>query len=334
MNNRRKLVIALGAGALAAPLASFAQPQGKVWRVGFLSPNSRPASIEADFQGAFPRAMRERGYVEGKNLAIDWRFAENRRELLDPLAAELVGAKVDVIVTLGSPATFAAQKATSSIPIIFVGPGSPVSIGLVKSLARPGGNTTGLSSMTGDLAAKRMEMLLAMTSTAMPKVSRVAVLVNPRTTASRYSFDATVAAGEKLGVAVQRLEASTPQEIESAFARARRDKAGALVVTLDALYEQQTRQIGELSLTHQMPAIGSDRMHVESGLLMTYGTSLVDLFGHAARYVDKIFKGAKPADVPVEQPTKLELIINGKTAKALGLTIPQSLLISADKVIE
>lgn len=319
--------------ALAAtPRDVFAQ--GKVWRAGFLSPNNRPASINDDFQGSFPRAMRDFGYVEGKNFAMEWRFAENRRELLATLAAELVQLKVDVIVTLGSPATFAVQKATTSIPIIFVGPGSPVTLGLVKSLAQPGGNTTGLASMTSDLAAKRVEMLLAMTSMVKPKVSRIAVLRNPLTPANRISSDATLAAGEKLGVTVQLLEASTSQEIENAFVRAVREKAGGMVVLMDAFFEQQTRRIGELSVKHRLPAIGPDRMHAESGLLMTYGTSLVDLFGHAARYADKILRGAKPAEMPVEQPTKLELVINRNSAKALGLTIPQSLLIIADRVLE
>ena len=330
---RRDAVLALLALA-GAPRVAFAQQQGKIWRAGFLSPNNRPVSIDADYQGAFPRGMRELGYVEGKNLVMEWRFAENRRELLAPLAAELAAMKVDVIVTDGSPATLAALKATSSIPIVFIGPGAPVSLGLVKSLARPGGNVTGVSSMTTDLAAKRLEMLLAMTSTALPKVSRVAVLANPRTPASQLSFEETLAAGKKLGVAVQRADASTPKEIESAFAQAMRDKVGALVVLLDAFFQQQTRQIAELSLMYRLPCIGAVSMHAESGLLITYGISMDDLFRRAATYVDKIFKGAKPEDMPVEQPTKLELVINRKTAKTLGLAVPNDLLIRADRVIE
>jgi putative ABC transport system substrate-binding protein len=331
--NRRDTVFALLALG-AASSAAFAQQQGKVWRVGYLSPNNRPVSIDADYQGALPRGMRELGFVEGKNLVIEWRFAENRRELLAPLAEELVAMRVDIIVTLGSPATAAAQKASASIPIFFIGPSTPVEMGLVKSLARPGGNVTGLSSISTDLAAKRIEMLLVITKSAKPRVSSVAMLVNPLTPAGRISFASSAAAAEKLGVAALRQEATTPQEIESAFAQAKRDKAGALVVQLDAFFDQQSRQIGALSLKHRLPAIASDRMHAESGLLMSYGTSAYDLLYKAASYVDKIFKGAKPADMPVEQPTKLELVINRYTAKALGLAIPQSLLTIADRVIE
>ena len=335
MNNRRKLVIALGASALTAPFNSFAQQQGKVWRVGFLTAPSRPASIDADiFYGGLVRGMRELGYVEGKNLAIEWRFAHSQPDLLAPLATELVKLNVDVIVTEGSPATFAVQKITSTIPIVFVGPGDPVGYGLVKSLARPGGNTTGLSSMTRELGPKRLEMLLAMTSTTATKVSRVAMLVNPNTRANVVSFDGSLAAGQKLGVEVRRGDARTPQEIENAFTVMKRDNVGALIVSFDTLFNQQRSQIADLSMKYRLPCMAADRAYAEAGCLMSYGSSLTDLFHRAATHVDKIFKGAKPAELPVEQPTILELFINGKTAKALGLKIPQSLLIMADKVIE
>ena len=330
MNNRRKLVVALGAGALAAPLSLFAQQPGKVWRVGFLGASTRPASIETSFIGGFVQGMHELGYIEGKNLAIEWRFADNQRDRLAGLVAELVQLKVDVIAVLGSPGAFAAQKATTTIPIVFMGPGDPVGIGLVKSLARPGGNTTGVSSNNSEIGPKRLEMLRAM----VPGLSRVAVLVNPDTRGNILSLETIVAAGPKLGIAVLRVDARTPQEIDNAFARIKREKAGALIVHLDALFEAQKDQLAQLSAKQRLPCMASDRIYVEAGCLMSYGGSLAGLTRRAATYVDKIFKGTKPADLPVEQPMTFELIINGKTAKALGLKIPQSLLIMADKVIE
>ena len=338
MNHRRKLTLALGAGALLVSLTSFAQqpvaPAGKVWRVGFFASNKRPASIDTHFHGAFARGMRELGYVEGKNLTIEYRYAENRPELLDVLAAELVKLKVDVMVIQGSPPTQAAQRATSTIPLVFVGPGDPVRFGLVKSLARPGGNTTGVSTNATEISGKRLQLLLEMTAGVAPKVSRVAVLTNPHTPAHNVTYEQVRVAAEKLGVALVRMEVSTQQEIDNAFAAMKRDKAGAVYVPLDAFFEPQKDQIAQLALKHRLPCMAPDRMHAEAGCLMTYGSSLEDLFRYAATYVDKIFKGRNPSELPVEQPTRLELFINGKTAKALGLKIPQALLISAEKVIE
>ena len=362
MNLRRTLMLACTAITFAAPLAALAQAPGaspggapgtapgtvqgtasatpagagstKIWRVGFLAANKRPASIDAHHHGAFARGMRELGYVEGKNLTIEYRYAENRPELLDVLAAELVKQQVDVMVIQGSPPTQAAQRATSTIPLVFVGPGDPVRIGLVKSLARPGGNTTGLSSNTTEISGKRLQLLLEMTAGVVPKISRVAVLTNPHTPAGSLSFEQVRLAAEKLGVALVRMEVSTPQEIDNAFAAMKRDKAGAVYVPLDAFFEQQKDQIAQLALQQRLPCMAPDRMYAQAGCLMSYGGSLEDLFRYAATYVDKIFKGRSPAELPVEQPTQLELFINGKTAKALGLKIPQSLLISAERVIE
>jgi putative ABC transport system substrate-binding protein len=335
VTGRRELLVALGAGALVSPFSSFAQPAKKIWRIGFLSASGRPASIDTDvFLSGLLRGLRELGYAEGKNLAIEWRFAHGQPELLAPLAAELVKLNVDVVVAQGSPATFAMQKATSTIPIVFVGPGDPVGYGLVKSLARPEGNTTGLSSMTRELGPKRLEMLLAMTSTASTKVSRVAMLVNPNTRANIISFDGTLTAGKKLGVEARRADAKSPQDIDNAFAAMKRDKFGALIVSLDTLFQQQRNQIAELSMKLRLPCMAADRAYTEAGCLMSYGSSQTDLLHRAATYADKIFKGAKAADLPVEQPTKLDLFINGKTAKALGLKIPYSLQIMVDKVIE
>ena len=338
MNIRRTLILALAATALVSSFTSLAQqpagPADKVWRVGFLSASKRPASIDAHFIGAFARGMRELGYVEGKNLVIEYRFAENRPESLDVLATELVKLKVDVIVIQGSPPTIAAQKATSTMPLVFVGPGDPVRSGLVKSLARPGGNTTGVSSNTTEIAGKRLQLLLEMTAGVVPKISRVAVLTDPRNPAGNQSYEQVRVAAEKLGVALVRMEVSTPQEIDNAFAAMKRDKAGAVYVAFEAFFVQQKDQIAQLTLQHRLPCTSPDRMHAESGCLMSYGGSLEDMFRYAATYVDKIFKGRSPSELPVEQPTRIELFINGKTAKALGLKIPQALLISADRVIE
>lgn len=330
MNNRRKFLFALGAGALAAPLSSFAQQQGKVWRVGFLAHRSRPASLDSDFYGAFPRGLRELGYVEGKNLVIEWRFADGKVERLPDLAAELVRLKVDVIVTSSTPTTSAAQKATTMIPIVMGPVADPVGSGFVKSLARPEGNITGLTNILVDISPKHLEMLLSM----VPKLTRVAVLINPDNSSNIPMLKSVQAAAQRTSVKILPVEARSPQEIESAFSTMARQNTGAGIVMLDPFFFQQRRQIAELARKHRLPSISATTEYAEAGGLMGYGPNLADIYRRAATYVDKIFKGAKPGDLPVEQPTKFELVINGKTAKALGLIIPQSLLISADKVIE
>jgi len=329
MSNRRKLMIALGASALAGPVA-FAQQQGKVWRVGFLA--SRHVDfLDSDYYyGPFRQGMRELGYVEGKNVIIDWRSAEGKFERLPGLATELVNLKVDVIVTAGTPATSAAQKTTTTIPIVFGSVADPVGNGFIKSLARPAGNTTGLSYMAGDVSPKQLEMLLNM----VPKLARVALLVNPSNPANIKSVEIVQAAGQKLGIKILRADARTPQEIDNAFSWMREQNAGALMMWTEPFFLQQKTQIAELAAKHRLPAIGGDRIYSEAGVLMSYGPNIADQYRRAATYVDKIFKGAKPADLPVEQPTKFELVINRKTVTALGLTIPQRLLLSADKVIE
>ena len=329
MNNRRKVVVAFGASVLAAPFA-IAQQQGKVWRVGFLS-QRHVDFVDSDYYyGPFRQGLRELGYVEGKNLVIEWRSAEGNNERLAGLAAELVNLKVDVIVTAGTPAISAAQKATTAIPIVMGNIGDPVGSGFVKSLARPASNITGLSSMAGDVYLKQIEMLLSM----VPRLSRVAVLVNPSNMSNVKTSERVQTEGQKRGVKVLRAEAKTPQEIHNAFSIMRRQNADALIVFNDGLFQQQKAQIAELTAKHRLPAVAQDRIYADTGVLMSYGPSLAEQSLRAATYVDKIFKGAKPADLPVEQPTKFELVINGKTAKTLGLAIPQSLLVSADKVIE
>jgi putative ABC transport system substrate-binding protein len=328
MNNRRKLLVTLGAGALAfaAPPGSFGQQQGKVWRVGILSPTS--ASLSSPNTGAFLKGMRELGYVEGKNLVIEWRFADGKLERLPGLAAELVQLKVDIIVTAGSPAISAAQKATSTIPIVMASAGDPVGSRFVKSLARPGGNITGFSNMAGDIAAKFIDLLRSV----VPKLSRVAMLT-PATTYGELS-KSVQAAAQKAGVKTLVAEASTPQEIENAFSMMVREKADAVFVGSPIVFAQQHRQIAELALKYRMPSLFQDRVTVEAGGLMSYGQKLTDSYQRSATYVDKILKGAKPGDLPVEQPVSFELVVNLKTAKALGLTIPQSLLLRADEVIQ
>jgi putative ABC transport system substrate-binding protein len=330
MNNRRKLVIAIGAGALVAPCGSFAQPQTKVWRIGFLTARSRPESLETDYYGGFLRGLRELGYVEGKNLAIEWRFADGKNERLPDLAAELAQMKVDVIVAGGTPATIASQKSTSIIPIVMGNTNDPVGSGFVKSLARPGGNITGLSNVSSELSLKFLEMLRSM----VPKVSRVAVLVNPANSANVQTLESIRAAAQKIKINILLGEARTSQDIRNAFSAMTRQGAGAFIVLTDGAFIDQRRQIADLATRNRLPSIASFREYVDVGGLMNYGPNFTDTYRRAAYYVDKIFKGAKPADLPVEQPTIFELFINGKTAKALGLKIPHSLLIMADKVIE
>jgi len=311
--NRRDTVLGLLALS-AAPLVSHAQQPGKVWRVGFLVPRRRPDSIDSDFIGAFPRGMRELGYVEGKNLVIEWRFADGQFERLPDLAAELVRLKVDVIVSGSSQAISA----------------HPLGSGFVKSLARPGGNITGLSNLTSDIGTKQLELLLSM----VPKLSRVAVLVNPVNPALATFLKNVQSAAQGLSVKVLPVEARSAQEIENAFPTMTQGNASAVIVATDGLFVQQYRKIAELAAKNRLPSVSQLREYVEAGGLVSYGPNLAEQFRRAATYVDKIFKGAKPGDLPVEQSTKFELLINDKTAKALGLTISSELLSRADRVIE
>ena len=329
MNNRRKLVIALGAVVLAAPLASIAQQQGKIWRVGFLS-QRRIDTLDIDPYGGFLNGMRELGYVEGRDLVIEWRSAGSKSERLSELASELVKLKVDVIVAAGSQSISAAQKATTSIPIVMgTTTADPVSAGFVASLARPGGNITGLALVLEDISPKHLELLIRVA----PKLSRVAVLVNPDSPEVVVPKNLESAA-QKAGVTVLTVEARNLQEIESAFLVMKKEKAQAFIFISTSVFMQHRHRIVELAAQNRQPFVSNYHEYVEAGGLMSYGPSLADNYRRAATYVDKIFKGAKPGDLPVEQPAKFELFINRKTANALGLTIPQSLLASADKVLE
>lgn len=331
MIDRRKLLFALGAGALAAPFASLAQQPGKVWRVGFLSTRDRPVSFETDAQiGAFLRRMAELGYVVGKNLEFEWRFTGGNGARLPEFATDLVKLNVDVIVVQASPATSAAQKATSTIPIVFIGLGDPVLSGFAKSLARPGGNITGVSLMAAELRPKLIGLMLELA----PKTSRLAVLMNPYNRAHITSEEIINAAARARNIKIVRADAQTPAEIDNAFALMRREKADALMVSPDPVFRENENQIIGLAAKQRLPSIAFYREYAEVGGLLSYGPDRDNLNRRAAMYLDKIFKGAHPADLPIEQPTQFELVINRKTAKALGLPIPQSLLISADKVIE
>jgi len=330
MTTRRELLVMLGMGAFTAQISSFAQQQGKIWRVGFLSARRVDFDDNDYYYGPFRRGMRELGYIEGKNLIIEWRSSEGKSERLSGLAGELANLKVDVIVTAGTSATSAAQKATLSIPIVMAAIPDPVGSGFARSLARPGGNITGLSNLASDLGLKHLEMLLGMA----PKLSRLAVLTNP-TNPSHAAFLKNIqTASTKTGATIPSYDARAPQDIENAFAEMNRQKVGAVIVAPDTFFIQQLRQIAGLAAKYRLLSIAHLREYAEVGGLMSYGTNLTEHFRRAATYVDRILKGAKLDDLPVEQPTIFELVINGKTAKALGLTIPQALQISTNKVIK
>jgi putative ABC transport system substrate-binding protein len=317
----------LGASVLAAPFGVLAQQANKIWRVGFLAARHVDFVDTDYYYGPFRQGMRELGYVEGKNLLIEWRSSEGKPERLAALAAELVNLKVDVIVTGGTASTRAAQKATATIPIVFGG-GDPVGDGFVKSLARPGGNITGLSNIGPEIGPKLLEMLISM----VPKLSRVVVLGN--TDVTDGTLKGVQTAAQRTRIRILPMYAGAASQIEQAFAAMARDKAGAVMVMREPFLNQQTRLIAQQAAKYKLPAIAGLREFADAGGLMSYGASITEQYRRAAFYVDKIFKGAKPGDLPVEQPTKLELVINGKTAKALGLTIPYALRISANQVIE
>ncbi len=329
---RRAFMGVLAGGLFAAPLAAECQQAAKVPRIGWLATNfpaANPHLTEAFLQG-----LRDHGYVEDRNVVIEHRSAEGKLERLPALAAELVALKVDVILAAGgTPTALATGQATGTIPIVFIGVSDPVSGGLVTSLARPGGNVTGLSVQTPELVAKWLELL----TQAVPGMSRVAVLWQPGAGVERTQKDMLKAAGvaaRALGVLLQVVEARGPADIDRAFSDMIRARAGALTVFATPMFSIERRRLAELAVKNRLPTMFSFRDYVDAGGLMAYGPSIADLFRRAATYVDKILKGAKPADLPVEQPTKFELIINLKTAKALGLAIPPSLLARADQVIE
>ena len=311
---------------LCTPLAAEAQPPAKIPRIGFLSPNS-PSDYRLE---AFRQGLRELGYVEGQNISIEARWAQGKYDRLFDLAAELVRLKVDVIVTYTTPTIWAAQQATETIPIVMAGAGDPVSAGFVASLARPGRNITGLSLMAPELVGKQLEIL----SEVVPKATRVAVLGNPGHPITAPQWQHVQDAARALRLQLQFREARSPRDIDSAFPKMTKEGAGAVVVLLDVMLEGQRTRVAELATKRRLPSVFGLIDFAEAGGLMAYGADIRNRFRRVAVYMDKILKGAQPADLPVEQPTKFELVINLKTAKALGLTIPQSLLLRADEVIE
>jgi putative ABC transport system substrate-binding protein len=328
--NRRKLMLLLGSATVAWPLAAHAQ-QKAMPVIGFLSSAGEPEpGPAAPWMAAFRRGLGETGYVEGQNVAIEYRGAEGRYDRLPALAADLVGRKVDVIATGGTPAALAAKSATLAIPIVFSGVGDPVGSGLVAGLARPGGNLTGISEMTVDLMSKRLELLSEM----VPQATVIALLVNPNIAITEGVIREVQAAARAKGVQLRILKASNKTEIDAAFGTLVTLHAGALVIGPDALFSKRREQLIALLLRAAVPAIYHLREFAAAGGLISYGASLTAVFRQAGIYAGKILKGAKPADLPVQQPTRFELVINLKTAKALGLTVPQSLLAAADEVIE
>ena len=328
MNNRRKLIIALGAGALAAPFSSFAQQQGKVWRIGVLETTSM--ALNAANFNMFRKGLLELGYAEGKNLVIDYRSAEGSVARFPNLAAELVRLKVDLIVTRGTPALLAASNAAGKIPIVMAAIGELPGLGIVASLAHPGGNVTGLTAFVTELTGKRLEILRELIGKA-PQVAILADMSNP---ISLGQWKETQVAAKSLGIQPQLLDARKPEDLGRAFDNAIKQRAKGLVVSIDAFIQANRQTITALATKHRLPAIYASSEFVDAGGLISYGVSYPDLYYRAAGHVDKIFKGNKPGDIPVEQPTKYELVINRNAAKALGLKIPQSLLVMADKVIE
>lgn len=331
MTTRRNMLAALVLGSLAMPLRVLAKQSNRSYRVGFLYVRSRPTTSSPDpYLDAFVQKMRELGYVEGKNLVIEWRFADGQIERLPGFALELARMKVDVIVTHSILTTQAAQRATRTIPIVFAAITDPVVSGVVNSLARPAGNTTGLSLMSVDMSPKQVELLASI----IPKLSRIAVLMNPTAASHPAILKTTQATAQLIGATVLSVEARNPDEIERGFVTLAGWRAEAVIVPNDPILIGQRRQIVQLALKNRIPAMFAYREAVEAGGLLSYGQDLSDYYRRAAGYVDKIFKGAKTSDLPIEQPTNFEFAVNLKTARALGVKIPQSVLLRADKVIE
>ena len=330
MNNRRIILLA-SAAFICAPRITFGQLARKVHRIGFLAAGAPSGAYHAQLLEAFRAGMRELGYVEGQTFAIEARYADGHFERFPALVAELVQMKVDVLVTAGgTPAVRAAQEATRAIPIVAGSIADPVASGLVASLARPGGNITGLTNFQIDLGPKQLELL----ATAVPKLSRIAVLVNPDNAITGAVANNIASAARKLGAEVQQAKARSAEEIDKAFATIASERAGACIIASDTFINTEFRRIAGLAAKNRLPCIGPYREYAEAGGLMSYGQNVIESYRRVASYVDKILKGTKPGDLPIEQPTRLDLVINLKTAKALGITIPNSILVRADKVIE
>jgi putative ABC transport system substrate-binding protein len=327
--DRRAFLRVVASGLLAAPLAAEAQQAGKVFRIGYLTGGFKEAPASNPNLASFLASMRALGYVEGRNIILEVRYAEGRTERFAALAAELVSLKVDVLVAVSTPGAVAAKQATSTIPIVMVSVGEPVEVGLVDSLAHPGGNVTGSSLIAPQLAAKRLDLL----KQALPKLSRVTVLWNSANQGMKARFQETQGGAQLLGVTLHSVTIQSPDDFESLFATMTRNRPESLLVLADTVTVANRQRTVEFAARSRVPAIYEARTFVDSGGLMSYGVDFSDHYRRAAIYVDKILKGAKPADLPIEQPTTFELVINLKTAKALGLTIPPALLARADHVV-
>ena len=325
--NRRDAVVALLAIA-GAPLSGHAQQAAKVFRIGLLS--SLSPSDTALWYKAFRQGLRDLGWVEGKNIGIDYRYAEGRSDRLPDLAVDLVRLKVEIIVAAVTPEALAAKNATKTIPIVVASMGDPVELGFVQSLARPGGNITGLANIAAEQVGKRLELLKEI----IPKLSHVAVLWDPQNRGSRLAWKEIQLPARQLGVRLHSLEVRSPDDLDEAFEAATKARPGALAIMPAIWLVPSLKRIADFAAKSRLPSLYHGREFVDAGGLVAYGVDRADLFRRAATYVDKILKGATPADLPIEQPTKFEFIINLKTAKALGLTIPPALLLQADQVIE
>src|SRR5262245_18633417 len=320
--------ILIAVGLLALGVIAEAQQPKKDPRIGFLS-GATPAAL-SDRVDAFRHRLRELGYVEGKNIVIEYRYAEQKSNRLSALAAELVRLKVDIIATTGPASTGSAKQATATIPIVMANDDDPIGSGFAASLARPGGNITGLSTLSPELSGKQLELLREI----VPKLSRVTVLGDVTRPGIPQALREINVAADAFWVQLQYLEVRDPKDIENAFRAATKERADAVLVLGSAVLNSQRKQVADLAVKSRLPAIYRNPEFVEDGGLMAYGASIADLFRRAATYVDKILKGAKPADLPIEQPKKFELIINLKAAKQIGLTIPPNVLARADKVIK
>jgi putative tryptophan/tyrosine transport system substrate-binding protein len=328
VTDRRAFISGITLGLLAAPLAAEAQQTGKVYRIGFLGNST--AALEANLVGPFREGLRDLGYVEGRNVLIEYRWAEGKYDRFPALIGELLALKVAVIVTAGTPATLAVKKATTSVPLVMLAVGDPVGTGIVPSLSHPGGNITGLTAISTEMDAKRLELLREV----VPSVSYIALLWNAASPLQVLAEKQVQAAAQVLRMRVLSLGVKTEEEIKSALAVMARERPDALLVLADRLLLHHRALIMDFATRHRLPGVHAYRELVEAGGLMSFGPSYADMHKRAAYFVDRILKGAKPGDLPVERPLTFELVINLKTARALGLTIPQSLLQRADQVIE
>lgn len=328
--NRRKLLGAVGLAGACSLFPAAAQQPGRVRRIGFLAATARPASLNEGNYGKFLQGLRELGYVEGKNIQIEWRFAEGRAERFAELVAELVQAKVEVIVAATGGAVRAAKQATDTIPIVMMLVGDPARLGLVKTLNRPEGNITGLTNISVEVGPKYVELLRV----TLPKLQRVVTLASSGPGAN-LPFASGIDAGAKsVALKYSLVRADNVEQIEAAMRAMAKDRSEALILSPEALYSTQSKQIAELAIKYKIPAMFWTREHVVAGGLMSYGQNNAEHYHRAAAYVDKLLKGAKPGDLPIEQPTKVELVVNGKTAKAIGITLPPEILLRAEEVIE